>query len=250
MTRFAFLDLPRPHAIAHRGGAAEAEENSLAAFEHAAALGYRYLETDIQASADDVPVVIHDAQLERTTDAAGPVSARTWAELQAVRTRGGQRLLRLEELFEALPEMRIALELKSPAAAGPAAEAIRRCGALERVSVGSFDQRATDRARRLLGPGLCWSPGRWGVLRTWLRGFGLPLPLPGGGLLQVPPYRGRLPLVTPRFLRAARRGGLSVQVWTVNEEAEMIRLLDLGVDGLMTDRPSLLKALLQARGLW
>jgi len=250
MTRFAFLDLPRPHAIAHRGGAAEAEENSLAAFEHAAALGYRYLETDIQASADDVPVVIHDAQLERTTDAAGPVSARTWAELQAVRTRGGQRLLRLEELFEALPEMRIALELKSPAAAGPTVEAIRRCGALERVSVGSFDQRATDRARRLLGPGLCWSPGRWGVLRTWLRGFGLPLPLPGGGLLQVPPYRGRLPLVTPRFLRAARRGGLSVQVWTVNEEAEMIRLLDLGVDGLMTDRPSLLKALLQARGLW
>lgn len=249
-SHYAYLASPRPRAFAHRGGAREAEENTMAAFEHAARLGYRYLETDVQSSRDGVAVIFHDDTLERLTGRPGRVDEMDWADLAGLRTRKGAHLPRLDELLETFPNLMINIDPKSDRAVEPMADAIRRCGAVDRVCVGSFDQGRTLRARSLLGEGLCWSPSYGGVARLWLAGFGLSLGATDFAAAQVPPrYRG-VPVVTRRFVAAAHARGVEVHVWTVDEASEMDRLLDFGVDGLMTDRPSLLKEVLVRRGQW
>ena len=243
-----FLDHPRPIAFAHRGGALEVEENTMAAFAHAVALGYSHVETDVQATRDGVAVIFHDDDLERMTGERGRLAELTWDELSRRRTRGGERIPRLDEVLAAWPGLRINLEAKADAAVAPMAAAIARAGALDRVCVGSFEARRTARLRSLLGPGLLWSPAHAGVLSLWLRGWGLPAPRPDFGAVQVPTQYKGIPLVTPRFVRAAHAAGVQVHVWTVDEAAEMRRLLDLGVDGLMSDRPTLLKEVIAGRG--
>lgn len=248
--RFAFLDHPLPLAFAHRGGALEAEENTLEAFARAAALGFTHVETDVQATRDGAAVLFHDDTLERMTGAAGRLEALGAAEVAALRTRGGARLPLLEELLGDFPRLFVNIEAKSDAAVHPIAAAIRRCNALERVCVGAFSARRTRALRALLGPELATSPAHAGVLRVWLAGWGLPLAAPDCAALQVPERFRGIAVVTPRMIRAAHARGLQVHVWTVDAEADMVRLLDMGVDGLMTDRPSLLKSVLQRRGCW
>jgi glycerophosphoryl diester phosphodiesterase len=249
MPVYDFLDAPRPLAFAHRGGALERPENTMAAFDHAVALGYRYLETDVQATRDGVAAVFHDEDLARLTGRPGRVADLAWSELSERRI-DGEPIPRLDALFEAYPDARINLDPKNDGAVEAIAATVRRCGALRRVCVGSFDDDRVRRLRGLLGPDLCWSPGPRGVLRVWLKGHGLPLSPPDCGALQVPPRFKGIPLVTRGFVEAAHDARVQVHVWTVDERAEMERLLDLGVDGLMTDRPSLLREVLQARGLW
>ncbi len=243
-----FLDHPRPIAFAHRGGSLEVEENTMAAFAHAVGLGYSHVETDVQATRDGVAVIFHDDTLERMTGEAVRIDALTWEELRARRTRGGAAIPRLDEMLAAWPGVFVNLEAKSDAAVEPMAEAIRHADAVPRICVGSFEARRTAGLRALLGPGLCWSPSHAGVLGLWLRGWGLPFPPGEFPVVQVPvSYKG-IPLVTRRFVRAAHARGAQVHVWTVDEAAEMTRLLDLGVDGLMSDRPTLLKEVVAGGG--
>jgi glycerophosphoryl diester phosphodiesterase len=250
MSRFAFLDHPLPLAIAHRGGSLEAEENTLPAFDHAVRLGYRHVETDVQATRDGVAVLFHDDDLARMTGRAGRVAALDWAELARLRTRGGNAIPRLDAVLEEWPDLRLVLEAKSDAAVAPMAEAIRRTGALHRVCVGAFDARRTARLCAALGPRLAWSPAHAGVAAVWLAGWGLPLRGHGCAALQIPPSWRGIPLATRRTVAAAHARGLQVHVWTIDEEAEMTRLLDMGVDGLISDRPSRLRDLLIRRGQW
>lgn len=242
-----FLDHPRPIAFAHRGGSLEVEENTMAAFAHAAALGYSHVETDVQATRDGVAVIFHDDTLLRMTGEDVRVDALNWHELSARRTKGGEAIPRLDAVLADWPDLFLNLEAKADVAVAPMAAAIRAADALERVCIGSFSGRRTAEAVRLLGPGLLWSPARAGVLRLWLRGWGLPLAPPRFRVVQVPPRHNGIPLVTRRFVSAAHATGAQVHVWTVDEEAEMERLLDLGVDGLMSDRPTLLRAVLTRR---
>lgn len=248
--RFPFLEHPRPIALAHRGGAEEAPENTMAAFENAVRLGFRYIETDVRVTRDGVALAFHDETLERVSDRRGAVSDLTWSELRGARIHGREPIPRLEEVLDAWPEVRFVVEPKSDCSVEPLARAIRRVGALERVCVGSFSDRRVKRARDLLGPQLCTTLGRRGVLRLRLASYGLPV----GGFVEaaahVPVHFRGLPVVDRQLIAAARRRGLEVQVWTVNEEVEMERLIDLGVDGIITDRPGLLKAVLRRRGLW
>lgn len=248
--RFPFLAHHRPIALAHRGGAEEAPENTMVAFEHTHRLGLRYIETDVRVSRDGALMVFHDEELDRLTDWRGPIARLTWSELRSARVHGREPIPLMEEALDAWSDLRFVIELKCDEAVEPLIEAIRRTGALERVCVGSFSDRRIRRVREALGPQLCTSLGRRGVFRLRMASLGLP----GGRFVeaaaQVPTrYRG-LPVVDRRLLAAAQRRGLQVQVWTVNREDEMERLLDLGVDGIMSDRPSLLKTVLKRRGLW
>jgi glycerophosphoryl diester phosphodiesterase len=178
------------------------------------------------------------------------VAALDWYQISRLRTRGGVEIPRLEAVFEAFPDLCITIEAKSDAVVEPLAAVIRRAGALERVCVGAFRAWRTRRLRQLLGDGLVWSPAHRGVVGLWLKGWGLPLPAGDFRVVQVPPrYRG-VPVVTSRFVRAAHRAGIRVQVWTVDDAPAMERLLDMGVDGIMTDRPTLLKEVLLRRGQW
>ncbi len=249
-SRHPFFDHPRPMALAHRGGAEEGPENTMAAFENAVELGFRCIETDVQVTRDGVPLVFHDERLERMTDRSGVVSELTWEELRGPRILGREPIPRLEELLGAWPDVRYVIEPKSDRAVEPLAAAIRRTGVLDRVCVGSFSDTRVRRMRELLGPRLCTSLGRRGVLRLRLASLGLPVGTFVEAAAQVPMrYRG-LPVVDRQLLAAARERGLRVQVWTVNQESEMERLIDLGVDGIITDRPAVLKAVLSRRGLW
>lgn len=245
-----FLDHPLPLAFAHRGGAQEAEENTMEAFEHAVGLGYSHVETDVQATRDGVAVIFHDDDLARMTGRPGRVADLDWADIAGLRTRGGAGIPRLDEALAAWPGLCFNLEAKSDAAVAPMAEAIRRADALDRVCVGAFDGRRTARLRRLLGERLCWSPAHAGVTRMWLAGWGLPVGRAGFQAVQVPTVFRGIPLVTRRFVAACHRRGVQVHVWTVDDPAEMAKLLDIGVDGLMSDRPALLRSLLQARRVW
>jgi glycerophosphoryl diester phosphodiesterase len=250
-----FLDHPGPIAFAHRGGASDAPENTLAAFAAAVRLGYRYLETDVHATADGILVAFHDERLDRVTDRRGLIAELPWAEVARARVAGREPIPRLEELLEAWPQVRLNVDPKHDAAVEPLIAVLRRPGVLERVCVGSFSGRRLARLRAALGPGLCTSLGPRGVAGLRLDSWGAPgagalVAAEGADCVQVPVRRGIVPLVDRRFIRAAHRRGLPVHVWTVNEPGEMVRLLDLGVDGLMTDRPALLREVLAARGQW
>jgi glycerophosphoryl diester phosphodiesterase len=243
-----FLDHPGPIAIAHRGGSLEAEENTRAAFAHAVGLGFTHVELDVHATTDGEVVIHHDPTLARLCDDPRAIAQMTWAELRSVRTKGGQGIPRLVELLDACPDLFINIEAKSDRVVAPLARLIRPH--LARLCVGSFAPQRTAALRAELGPGLCWSPAHRDVAMLWARGWGLPLPMAGFPVIQVPLRWRGIDVVTPRLLQAAHRAGVKVQVWTVDDPAQMTRLIDMGVDGLMTDRPSVLRDLLALRGAW
>lgn len=250
MTGPRFLDAPRPVAIAHRGGSLEAEENTMAAFARAVELGYRDIETDVHATRDGVAVIHHDATLERMFGDGRALADLDWAELSRLRTKGGAAVPRVDEFLAAFPGIRVTFELKCDRVADPLADAVLAADAVARICVGSFSPARTARARARLGPDLCWSPAHRGVASLWLAGWGVPGMRPRAPVMQVPPAHQGLRVVTPRFVRAAHARGIAVQVWTVDDAADMTRLLDMGVDGIMTDRPSVLREVLLARGAW
>lgn len=248
---FPFLDWPGPIAFAHRGGASEAPENTMPAFEHAVSLGYRYVETDVHVTSDGELLAFHDDRLDRVTDGAGAVADLPWSTVQRALVDGREPIPRFEDLLGAWPDLRINVDPKHDAAVEPLAEALLRTGSVPRVCVGAFSDRRLLRLQQLVGGALCTSMGPRQVARLMAASRGMP---PGGRLTapcaQVPTHQGRVPLVTERFLAAAHRRGVQVHVWTIDDPAEMTRLLDLGVDGIMTDRPQVLKELLVERGQW
>ncbi|XVU23808.1 glycerophosphodiester phosphodiesterase [Actinoplanes sp. CA-054009] len=252
MRRFAFLDAPTPLAFAHRGGAAEGDENTAEAFARAVALGYRYVETDVHATTDGVPVVFHDSSLLRLTGTAGRIGALSWPDLRTVRVGGAAAIPRLDEVLDAWPTIRFNVDVKADAGAGPTVEAVRRAGAAERVLLASFSDRRLARLRALADPGVATSMGPASVARLRLAsllGVRLKLP-PSIAAAQVPARQGRVTVVDRRFVETAHRSGLQVHVWTVDDPAEMGRLLGLGVDGIMTDRLEILRNVYRERGAW
>ena len=258
MARFPFLDWPGPAAFAHRGahgpGSPDgAGENTMAAFEAAVAMGYRYVETDAHATADGVLVAFHDDHLDRVTDRDGLIGDLPWAEVAAARVRDGgdgTGVPLLEDLLTAWPDVRVNIDPKHDAAVEPLAELVRRTGTLDRVCFGAFSDKRLARLRDLLGPGACTSMGPRQVTRLLAASRGVPAGRFASACVQVPPRQGRVPLVTERFVAAAHERDLPVHVWTIDDPAEMTRLLDLGVDGIMTDRPDLLRDVLVGRGQW
>ncbi len=247
---FSFLDHPEPIPFAHRGGAGDWPENTMPAFEGAVALGYRYVETDVHVTADGVLCAFHDERLDRVTDAQGLIRELPWATVSKARVDGLEPIPRLQDLLSTWPDLRVNIDPKHDSAVDALAETLRRTDAVERVCIGAFSDRRIARLRHLLGPRLCTSLGPKGVARLEGAGFHLPVGTFDGGCVQVPPAQGRIPLVTERFLRAAHHRALAVHVWTIDEPDEMHHLLDLGVDGIMTDRPGVLKDVLMARGQW
>jgi glycerophosphoryl diester phosphodiesterase len=229
----------------------------MAAFRRSVDEGFGYLELDVHVSRDGVPVVHHDPFLGRTTECRGLLAARSAAELAAVRVRGREPVPRLVDVLTELPETRMTIELKAAAAVQPVLALLQATDSWHRVCLGSYQERWLDRCRALAGPRLCTSLGQRSAFglrgRAWLDE--LPWParrLPGppvvGDLAQLPRRFGGLTVVDPALLRSAHASGREVHVWTVNDPGEMDELLDLGVDGLLSDRPDLLRELLHRRG--
>ncbi|NES27675.1 glycerophosphodiester phosphodiesterase [Micromonospora terminaliae] len=250
--RHGYLDAPAPLAFAHRGGAAEGDENTAAAFARAIALGYRYVETDVHATADGVPVIFHDASLRRVTGEPGRIADLRWADLASVRVGGAAVVPRLDEVLGAWPEVRFNVDVKADGGVVPTVDTVARTGSGDRVLLASFSDARLARLRALAGPKVATSLGMRGVARlrmASLHGRSLRLP-PSVVAAQVPVRYGRLPVVDRRFLDYCHRIGLQVHVWTIDEPAEMHDLLDLGVDGIMTDHVGVLRDVYRSRGHW
>ncbi|SFO72076.1 glycerophosphoryl diester phosphodiesterase [Ectopseudomonas composti] len=245
----------RPLVIAHRGGMGLWPENTLFAFERAAALGVDMLEMDLHLSQDAKLVLIHDETLERTSNGQGPVAHYNLAELQALdagykwTADGGQsypyrgqgtRIAALEEVFERFPLIPKALEIKVPDVGMEAVlcEMLATYDQLDRVIVASFHERSLQRFRQLC-PEVATAGGPVSVrLLLALNWLGLSdLLSPSYPVLQIPQQHGGLNLATPRLVRNAQARGLQVHLWTINEQPNMRLLLEMGVNGLITDYP-------------
>lgn len=223
----------------------------MAAFDRAIALGYRYLETDVRVTSDGVVLAFHDTTLDRVTDQRGKVCELPWALVRHARIDGLEPIPLLTELLDAWPQARVNIDIKAEHCIGPTIDAIRRTGSIDRVCVGAFSGSRVAAMRRGLGPSLCTSLGpREAFALRAVSALGRRPRRGAGWCAQVPARIGRVPFVDARYLAAAHSLGLPVHVWTVNRRAEMIRLLDLGVDGLMTDAADVLRALLVERGQW
>jgi len=242
----------RPLALAHRGGAALAPENTLAAFRLAGALGYRYLETDVRLTADGELLCFHDVTLDRVTDARGPVRRRTLASLRATRVGGWEPLVTLREALEALPEANFTVDLKERDAIGPLRDLLRDKGFRDRVCVAGAWDGWLDSLRSEV-PGVRTALG-WRSLTALVASARAGMPcghrFATAEFAHVPLRLGRVPVFVDRVVEGAHRIGVRVVVWTVDDATEMARLLDAGVDGIITDRPDLLREVLLARDEW
>ena len=249
-----FFDTSRPLVFAHRGGCALGPENTMYAFDRGIAAGADGLELDVRLSRDGVVVIHHDPTLERVTNATGPLAALTAAELARVDAAhtfetDGRHSLRgqgigiptLAEVFRRHPDTRVIVEMKddTPAMGEAVAQEIRKADAIERVCAAGYGTLSMDALRAALpdlATGATQAEARTALFRSWLHWPVRHVAYQG---FQAPEKVGKLTVVSQRFIRHAHRASLKVQVWTVDEEPDMIRLLDWGVDGLISNRPDL-----------
>lgn len=224
------------------------------AFRAAVERGYGYLELDVRTTRDGVVMVFHDESLDRVSDGTGLLAGLDHAEVSRCRV-SGRPIPRFEDVLAAWSDVRLNVDLKDDRSVAPFADLVNRYRAHDRVLVASFSDARRRRVLDLLDAPVATSPGRTTVAvavlaaklnllplaRRWLNGL---------AALQVPEYYGRLRVVTPHFVAQAHRAGLHVHVWVVDQRADMDRLLDLGVDGLITDRADVLAEAMQARGSW
>jgi glycerophosphoryl diester phosphodiesterase len=255
---FPYFDARTPIGLAHRGGAKLAAnlhlENTLAAFRRAVEMGYRYLETDVHATADGHLLAFHDRALDRVTDQRGRIAELPYTAVRAALINATEPIPLLSDLLEEFPETRINIDVKAPGAIEPLAEVIGRHDAIGRVCVGSFSDRRLRAVRRLLGPSLATAagPSEVGALRfaperlaSWLRSPAPVLQVPTGHLVGG----RRLDLVTPALVERVHAMGKHIHVWTIDDAREMHRLFDLGVDGIVSDRIDTLADVLAERGV-
>jgi glycerophosphoryl diester phosphodiesterase len=255
-SRFAFLDWPAPIPFAHQGGAAEFPSNTMKAFHGAVDMGYHYLETDVHVTSDGVVVVFHDDTLDRLTDHVGTIAQLPWSVVQQARVAGTEPIPRLEDVLEEFPDIRFNIEPKIDPAVQPFIDIVKKMGVVERICAASFSNGRLAKIRKALGPNVCTAMGTADTVRLRI-GSWLPLGPVSRWIAhtkaecaQEPVKESIFTVTDHRLVKLAHEMGLVVHVWTIDDAPTMSRLLDLGVDGIMTDRPSVLKDVLVQRGQW
>ena len=244
--------------MAHRGGSLMADnfarENTLHAFANAVELGYRYVETDVQATRDGVLVTFHDDDLERVSGQAGQIKDLTWAEVQAVLVGGAEPIPSLDDVLDAFPTLRINIDMKAEGTLEPLIQTIRRHNAESRVCVASFSTSRLRRFRKRTRNAIATAASPWGVGVASLAPMTIPRfhsPAPVWQMPLITIVAGcEIRLFGTRMLNELHRLGKRVHIWTIDDAETMHRLIDVGVDGIVTDRPDTLREVLLARGMW
>lgn len=233
------------------------------AFAGAVGLGYSHIETDLHMTADDALVCVHDPTVDRTTDGSGPVESFTLEEIQTLDAgfRHGSRdgfrfrskdvrVPTFEEVFTSFPHVRFVVDLKRDGMEEALVKLIENHGIHDRLIVSSFSDERLSRFREASGAKVATSAGRT-MSRLWV--LAARMGRRGGGnasALQLPTQVRGVRVVDEKIVAVAHSAGLQVHVWTVNRTEEMMAYLDVGVDGVVTDRPDLLKRVLLDRGQW
>lgn len=251
-----FSAVAGPIGLAHRGGGREAPENSLTAFRNAADIGFEYFETDVRATSDGKVMVFHDANLNRITDRVGRISALPYSEVRRAKIGGSDKVMRLEELLEEFGDKYINIDVKDDHTVEPFIKVVKQKKIADRICVGSFSALRVRAIRSALGSTAAsaltapevaslMAASRMGPFRRFAE-----LALPKNAqCVQVPVSQSGVPIVTKAFIETAHKRGLVVHVWTIDDEPTMTKLLEMGVDGIVTDRPTLLQGVLD-RGVW
>jgi glycerophosphoryl diester phosphodiesterase len=247
-----YLDSPGPLAFAHRGGGGRHFENTMRAFDAAVSLGYRYIETDLRTTSDGVVLTYHDPGVEHPDHARAPrIADLTYDEVRRARIGGSEEVPRFVDVLESYPETRFNIDFKDRRSIEPTMELLRSTGAWGRVCLASFSRRRLAVARSLAPAGTCSSASATeGAFRRLARRRAVPRRGLPYQVLQVPYAIAGRRFITPVFVRAAHDAGLKVHAWTINSAVEMDELLDLGVDGIITDEIAMLRSRLEARGAW
>ena len=248
-----------PLVMAHRGGGNEQPENSFVAFEAMRAQGFTYMETDAHVTSDGVAVISHDPMLDRITDGSGLISRHTWREISTLRDESGNRLVRVDELLDSFPELVFNIDAKVDDVVDPLINAINHTRSGDRVCVASFSEKRLRRVRKRL-PGVATALGVSAIARMvgcarlpGAVGSGLMRSVPGprknAEVAQVPEVSHHVTVVTERFVNLAHHHGIAVHVWTINDIDTVNVLLDMGVDGIITDEPTAVRDVIRSRGV-
>jgi glycerophosphoryl diester phosphodiesterase len=255
-TTLEYLRVTGRIAMAHRGFTSfRFPMNSMGAFHAAAKLGFRYIETDVRATRDGVAVILHDRGLPAQSGLPSAIDRLSWRDVRTAELGAGESLPTLEELLVALPTMRVNIDIKAASAVEPTVDVIERLSAHNRVLVTSFSDRRRRRALRLLSKRVASSAGTAAFLAlaaaktTAGRAYAWRM-VHDSDCLQLPPRLGRVPVITPALVRAVHASGRQVHAWTVDDPVAMRALLDIGVDGIITDRADILRDVLIARHEW
>ena len=250
MTIHPYLIPKKTIGIAHRGGRFSGAENTMEAFENAISLGYKYIETDLHITKDQQLVVFHDYNLDRLTNASGPLHNYTLKELKTLKINNKFQIPSLNDLFKTWPDIFFNLDAKSNEVIIPLSNYLKKNKVSDRVCVGSFSGSRLKKIRSIFGPKLCTSASPLEVLKVRMYSYGMPITKIEANCLQVPKTYYGIQIVDKLFLKAAKSLGLKVHVWTVNDKQSIEKLLDLGVDGIITDETLLLKNILEKRKVW
>ena len=238
------------YGFVHRGGDEEKTENTLEAFQYSSDLGFVFMETDVQLTSDGKVVIFHDNDLKRVAGLNKRINELTLKEIKEIDLINGGRIPSLEETLSSFPNLRFNIDIKVDFAVDQTIKIVNDQDAFNRVCLAAFSTNRLNRIRKLTDSNLCSSMGQAEIVKLLFSSFGLNLKTSPGLCAQVPVSQFGIPIVTKRFIKKVHDLNKFIHVWTIDETEEMYRLIDLGVDGLMTDKPSVLKKALVARNLF
>ena len=234
-----YLDYQGVAVLAHRGGSIESLENTIESFHYSKSIGCEFIETDVQVSSDGIPYIFHDETLTRLLHRDDVFSSLHSNEIDNLKIFDEHSIPKLETVLRMFPDMKFQIDVKTDEVAMPALAVIQENNAMDRVCIASFNSKRLNLVNNNY-PNICISMGPNEVAKMLLSSFGLYKKSILGSCLQIPIYEYGIKLVTKRFVKFIHSKGLKVCVWTINDEKTFKYLIDLGVDGIITDKPKLL----------
>ena len=238
------------YGFVHRGGDEKKTENTLEAFQYSSDLGFTFMETDVQFTKDGEVVVFHDIDLKRIAGLEKKISELSLKEIKSIDLIGGGKIPTLDDLLSSFKNLRFNIDIKVDNAVDKTVGIIKSHEALNRTCLAAFSSKRLNRIRLLAGKDACTSMGQLEVSKLIMRSWGLPFDKQPGMCAQVPTAQWGIPVVTEGFIEEAHRQDKLVHVWTIDDPEEMRNLIKKSVDGLMTDKPSILKKVLIEQNLF
>jgi len=234
----------------HRGGDEVETENTIEAFKYSSDLGFVFIETDVQATKDGHVVIFHDASLKRMAGVNKSIKELTLKEINEINLLGGGKIPLLSEALETFPDLRFNIDIKTEDALEETIQIIKKMNFLDKTCLASFSSSRLKRIKNLAGPEACISSGQMDIFKMMCQSIGIELQATMSQCAQIPVKQWGVPVLTKRFIETAKKQNKFVHVWTIDDIDQMFELIEFGVDGLMTDKPSVLKEAMLKKGLF
>ncbi len=235
----SYLNYSGVAVLAHRGGSLESYENTIESFHYSKNIGCKFIETDVQLSSDGIPYIFHDDTFLRLLGKNIIFNSLDSSEIDKLRLFENHPIPKLDTVLKTFPDLYFQIDVKTDEVSLPTLEVIKKNNAMNRVCIASFSSKRLQNVYKQY-PDICLSMGPNEVLKMLLSSFGLYRKSINGHCLQIPIYQYGIKLVTKRFVEFVHKKGLKICVWTINDETTFKNLIDIGVDGIITDKPKLL----------